>query len=191
MRAPGFSAPGLPTPGLPKPGSSKSDEHGRSWLTSRFEVTLVWIVGHVSAIAPLLVFGVVLAVSWSALRDVRVYTFRLALRALDPRWLTIAALLTVANIAVMGLYDVVAFSHTRSSASERWRFGAVAFAWSNFLSLGPLAGPAIRFWLYRPNVDDPADLHEGVVAISTAFMSGLFGWTVAALFAGRFAVPFV
>ena len=90
----------------------------------------------------------------------------------------------------MGLYDVIAFSHTRSRRAERWRFGAVAFAWSNFLTLGPLAGPAIRFWLYRPTVDDPSDLHAGVVAISTAFTSGLVGWTLAVLLAARDRLPF-
>ena len=66
--------------------------------------------------------------------------------------------MTLVNIGVMGLYDVVAFSQTRSRAVERWRYGAVAFAWSNFLTLGPLAGPAIRFWLYRPAVEHPSDL---------------------------------
>jgi len=166
------------------------DERGRSWLTSRVEVSLVWLLGHVSTIAPFLVFGVVLALSWSALREIRVRDFRLALRTLDPWWLGAAALLTAANVAVMGLYDVIAFSHTRSRRAERWRFGAVAFAWSNFLTLGPLAGPAIRFWLYRPRVKDPADLHDGVVAVATAFTSGLVGWALAASLGARLSLPF-
>jgi phosphatidylglycerol lysyltransferase len=170
--------------------STAEIEHGRSRLTSRAEVSLVWLLGHASRLAPFLVFGLVLALSWSALRDIRVRDFRLALRTLDPRWLAGAAVLTAANVAVMGLYDVIAFGHTRSGRSERWRFGAVAFAWSNFLTLGPLAGPAIRFWMYRPNVDDLADLHAGVVSISTAFTSGLIGWTLAALLAARFNVPY-
>ncbi len=81
----------------------------------------------------------------------------------------------------MGLYDVSAFESTRSSALERWRYGAVAFAWSNFLTLGPFAGPAIRFWLYRPAIDRLADLETGVLSITIAFVSGLVGWTAAAL----------
>src|SRR4051812_17052089 len=152
-------------------------EHGRSPLTSRIESGLVWLIGHASRIGPFLVFAIVLAVSWDALRQIHTRDFRLALRMLDRRWLTIAGIATVANIAVMGLYDVIAFQHTRSRWAERWRFGAVAFAWSNFLTLGPLAGPAIRFWLYRPMVDDLSELHAGVVSISIAFVSGLFGWT--------------
>ena len=76
---------------------------------------------------------------------------------------------------------MVAFSHTRSSWTDRWRYGAVCFAWSNFLTLGPLAGPAMRFWLYRPAVEQLSDLHDGVIAVAIAFSSGLVAWTTAAL----------
>ena len=89
--------------------------------------------------------------------------------------------ITLLNIAVMGLYDVIAFSQTRTRALERWRYGAVAFAWSNFLTLGPFAGPAIRFWLYRPAVEHSSDLENGVLSITIAFASGLVGWTLATL----------
>src|SRR5436190_2078562 len=85
----------------------------------------------------------------------------------------------------MGLYDVFAFRHTRSQPLLRWRYGAVAFAWSNFLTLGPLAGPAIRFWLYAPAIDRAADLQRGVLAIAIAFTSGLAGWTLAVLLTAR------
>ena len=67
--------------------SSAETEHGRSRLTSRVEVSLVWLLGHASTLAPFLVFGLVLALSWGALRDIRVRDFRLALRTLDPLWL--------------------------------------------------------------------------------------------------------
>jgi phosphatidylglycerol lysyltransferase len=36
-------------------------------------------------------------------------------------------------------------------------------------------------WLYRPAVDQPSDLHGGVVSIAIAFMAGLAGWMAAAL----------
>ena len=65
----------------------------------------------------------------------------------------------------MGIYDVLAFRHTRTTALERWRYGAVAFCWSNFLTLGPLAGPAIRLWLYRGSVTNLSELHAGIVSI--------------------------
>jgi phosphatidylglycerol lysyltransferase len=160
-------------------------ERGRSRLLSNIEVGLVWLLGNASRIWPFVVFGIVLALSWGALRQIHPGMFRAALRALQVNWLVAAAAATVANIAVMGLYDVIAFHHTRSRWSERWRYGAVAFAWSNFLTLGPLAGPAIRFWLYRPAVDQLSDLHAGVVSVAVAFMSGLIGWTLAVLAASR------
>jgi len=163
-------------------------ERGRSKLASRLEVTLVWLLGHVSRVGPFLVFGLVLAMSWRALGEINIREFRFYFRTLSPFWLAIAAGATTLNVAVMGLYDVVAFRKTRARWLQRWRFGAVAFAWSNFLTLGPLAGPAIRFWLYRPSIDDPADLHAGVVAISVAFLSGLIGWTLALAAAARLAL---
>jgi phosphatidylglycerol lysyltransferase len=103
--------------------------------------------------------------------------------------MAVAAGATLINIGVMGLYDVIAFEHTRSRWFERWRYGAVSFAWSNFLTLGPLAGPAIRFWLYRPAVEKPSDLEGGVVSIATAFTAGLGGWTLAAWLMPRVGVP--
>ena len=109
------------------------------------------------------------------------------LRSLDARPLTIAAVVTVLNIAIMGLYDVMAFAETRTRAIERWKFGAVAFCWSNFLTLGPLAGPAIRFWLYRRSVTELSELHSGIVSVIIAFVSGLAGWTAASLVASRIA----
>jgi phosphatidylglycerol lysyltransferase len=158
---------------------------GRSRLTSRVEVAVVWLVGHASRVWPFVVFAVVLALSWGALRQIRPREFRAALGALDPAWLAVAAAITVANIGAMGLYDVIAFRHTRSSWRERWRYGAVAFAWSNFLTLGPLAGPAMRFWLYRPTVEHISELHNGVVSVAIAFTAGLIGWLGAILLGGR------
>src|SRR4051794_15933829 len=117
-------------------------EHGRSRLTSRIETVLMWLLAHASRVWPFVVFGVVLALSWHAVRDIQPRVFRAAVRDLDAWWLGAATVFTIANIGAMGLYDVVAFRHTRSRWTERWRYGAVAFAWSNFLTLGPLAGPA-------------------------------------------------
>lgn len=99
-----------------------------------------------------------------------------ALRALRPEWLAVAAVLTATNIAVMGLYDVVGFRQTRATWGRRWFNGAVAFVWSNFLSFGPVAGPSVRFWLYRDSVNELGSLRNGVILVSVAFGSGLAGW---------------
>jgi len=160
-------------------------EPRRQRLTSALENSGLWLIGHASRLWPFLVLAVGVGLSWEAMRRIHPRDFSTALHALDPRWLAAAGLATLVNIGAMGLYDVVAFRHTRSRWLDRWRYGAVCFAWSNFLTLGPLAGPAMRFWLYRPSVDQLSDLHGGVVAIAVAFMSGLAGWTVASLVSAR------
>lgn len=152
----------------------------QSVLFVRLGNGLLWLLGHAPKVLPVVVIGLVGILSWNELSAIHPRDVRAALHSLDPFWLLIAALATLLNIGVMGLYDVIVFEHTRSRWLERWRYGAVSFAWSNFLTLGPLAGPAIRFWLYRPAVDKPSDLEGGVVSIATAFTAGLGGWTVAA-----------
>ena len=86
----------------------------RSRFLSRAEVVVVWLVGHGARAWPFVVFATVLALSWHALRQIRPQEFRLALDGLDQRWLVAAAAITAVNIGAMGLYDVIAFSHTRS-----------------------------------------------------------------------------
>jgi phosphatidylglycerol lysyltransferase len=179
-------APGAVDPGRNTAGIHEAPDGGRprrrlSALLAGFETIALWLVGHAARFLPFLVIAVVVAVSWEPLRQIHPRQVRNALQVLDSSWLALAALATAANIAVMGLYDVLAFAHTRSKWSQRWRYGAVAFAWSNFLTLGPLAGPAIRFWLYRPAVDRTADIEGGVVNIASAFISGLIGWTLASV----------
>jgi phosphatidylglycerol lysyltransferase len=151
----------------------------------RIQALTSWIVAHAARLWGVALFGIVLALSWETLRGVHTQQVRAVLRALNARELTIAGVLTILNIAIMGFYDVMAFGHTRTRAIERWRFGAVAFCWSNFLTLGPIAGPAIRFWLYRTRVDELSELHHGIVSVVIAFTSGLAGWTLAALLAAR------
>ena len=176
-RAPAASATLEPAPDAGGPPKPDAVERG---LFGRAGTGLVWLIGHAPKILPFAVIALVVAASWQALRGIHPREVRTALHGLDSFWLVAAAGATLLNIAVMGLYDVIAFEHTRSRWLERWRYGAVSFAWSNFLTLGPLAGPAIRFWLYRPAVNQPSDLEGGVVSIATAFIAGLGGWTVAA-----------
>ena len=151
----------------------------------RFERVSTWLVAHAARAWGFIIIALVLALSWHALRGIHIREVRATLRALDDRWLMAAAIVTVVNIAIMGVYDVLAFKHTRTGAIQRWRYGAVAFCWSNFLTLGPLAGPAIRLWLYRGAVTDLSELHAGIVSIVVAFTSGLAGWALAALIVDR------
>ncbi|NUR55836.1 MAG: bifunctional lysylphosphatidylglycerol flippase/synthetase MprF [Acidobacteria bacterium] len=159
-----------------------SDSRSHRLSAGRAGAAWQWIVAHASTLWGFALLAVVLALSWHALRAIHTRDVRAALHSLDADWLTIAGILTIGSIAVMGLYDVLAFRQTRTRPIERWRFGAVAFAWSNFLTLGPLAGPAIRLWLYRTRVDDISELQTGIVSVVIAFTSGLAGWTIAGLF---------
>jgi phosphatidylglycerol lysyltransferase len=159
---------------------------GNESLHRRAEQLSTWIVARAARAWGLLVIAVVLALSWHALRGIHIHEVRAMMRALDGRWLVVAGALTLANIAIMGLYDVVAFRRTRTRAIERWRYGAVAFCWSNFLTLGPLAGPAIRLWLYRGAVDHVSELRAGIVSVVIAFVAGLAGWALGAFAVSRF-----
>ena len=148
---------------------------------------VLWFVGHLGSVLPVLVLGILILVTWNELRNIHFRDVRAALRGEDHGPLLIALGVTVLNVVVMGLYDVVAFRLTRAPWRERWKFGSVAFAWSNFLTLGPLAGPAVRFWLYRPWVDAATDIQGGVVAVVLGFTSGLAAWTLSALVTARVA----
>ena len=103
-----------------------------------------------------------------------------AFRNLHVEWLAVATALTIANVAVMGAYDIVGFRHTRAAWTRRWFNGAVAFVWSNFLTFGPVAGPSVRFWLYRDSVDELGSLRPGIASVCLGFGSGLAGWVIGA-----------
>ena len=151
----------------------------------RIDAASAWVVANATRIWGVALLALVLALSWHSLRGIHTHEVRAILRSLDSRSVLSAALVTVLNIAIMGLYDVMAFGNTRTRAIQRWTYGAVAFCWSNFLTLGPLAGPAIRLWLYRRSVTELAELHGGIVSVVIAFVSGLAGWTAAAIIAPR------
>ncbi len=156
---------------------------GLTRRVQRFEGAGLWVLGHASRVWPVVVVGLVLWATWDALRGVHIRQVRAALRAVDPNWVWAAAGLTALNIAAVGFYDVVAFRRTGARARDRWKYGAVAFAWSNFLTLGPVAGPAVRFWLYQSSV---AELRPGIIAVATAFIAGLAGWAAAMMLVVRF-----
>jgi phosphatidylglycerol lysyltransferase len=156
---------------------NRRDRQPHGWSGPKRAV--VWLIGHASRFLPLLVIGAVLALTGQTLRQIHPLDILDSLHAMSGGWLLVAVLVTALNVGVMGLYDLVAFRGTRTRAIERWLYGAVTFAWSNFLTLGPFAGPAIRFWLYRPAVQHTSDLETGVLSITIAFASGLVGWTIA------------
>ncbi len=137
---------------------------------------VLWLLANARWIWPLVVIVVVLTATWSDLRSFEYRLLRHALHRMDTSWLILAGLLTLTNLAVMGLYDVICFRGAQVRTRERWWIGTLAFAWSNFLTLGPLAGPAIRFWLYRPFGVSFNALRQAIVSIAVGFSSGLVLW---------------
>ncbi len=131
------------------------------------------ILGSLRRLWPLLLIGGLALAGWEELRRIDLNAVRAALHALSVPWLLLAAAITIANLALLGLYDVITLRGTSAPTMARWRLGSLAFAWSNFLTLGPIAGPAIRFWLYRPYGIEAAALRGAIVANVVAFGAGL------------------
>ena len=132
---------------------------------------------------PWVVVILVACIGWSELRKVDLLKVRQILQT-TPSSLTLTLLLfTGLNLALAGFYDVTALGrlHHSPRLPSRWSVGVVTFAWSNFLTLGPLAGPALRLWLYRPLGVAGNRSRSALSAILAAFTLGLLGWCAAAL----------
>ncbi|HEV8700486.1 MAG TPA: bifunctional lysylphosphatidylglycerol flippase/synthetase MprF [Candidatus Polarisedimenticolia bacterium] len=136
------------------------------------------VLGSAGRWWPILLAGAVLVIGWEELRRIDFLQVRQALRSLSGRWLAVAAGLTALNFALLGCYDLITLRGTHVPRAVRWIFGTLAFAWSNFLTLGPIAGNAIRFLLYRPYAVDAAVLSAAIVANITAFSSALLACLV-------------
>jgi phosphatidylglycerol lysyltransferase len=146
---------------------------------------ILWFLANIRWIWPFVVAGILIAASWSDLGKIQYRQVREAIRGQEMGWLAVAGILTILNLAVMGLYDVICLRESHVPVKSRWWIGTLAFAWSNFLTLGPLAGPAIRFWLYRPAGVNFSLLRETIVLIATGFGAGLGFW----LIAGHVPIP--
>lgn len=96
--------------------------------------------------------------------------------------LVTASVVVAANVAAMGLYDAVSFPGTpRLGFNKRWGLGALCFAWSNFLTIGPIGGPALRFLVYGRRGLSAAQVARGLGAQYMGFAGGLIGWLCASL----------
>lgn len=95
-------------------------------------------------------------------------------------------------ISAMGGYDVFAFTSTPSlTAGRRWARAWSIFAWSNFLTLGPIGGPALRLYLYRRAGMPMAEILRGLVRLYIAYFAGLSAWLIAVFtpVSGPWALP--
>jgi phosphatidylglycerol lysyltransferase len=154
-----------------EPGPSKPARHP----------LVLWLFANARWIWPLLAIAIILKITWSDLRSIQYLQVRQVLQRMDGYWLLATVVLSIANLSVMGIYDVICLRGAQVRTVERWWVGTLAFAWSNFLTLGPLAGPAVRFWLYRPFGVSFNVLRQAILSIIVGFSSGLVLWTPFAL----------
>ena len=135
------------------------------------------------ALWPWLLLTLVAIFGWKELREVDFVRVRDLLRATDTALVALLLAGTAANLALGGFYDVAALgdSGLPPTAMRRWSVGVIAFAWSNFLTIGPLAGPALRLWIYGPMGVSSARARRALVTILAAFTTGLGIWCAAVL----------
>jgi phosphatidylglycerol lysyltransferase len=168
--------PGEPSPEENDPESAITSESERSSLL--YSAILL----RLRAIWPWLVVGVVAWLGWQEVQRIDLLAVRQVLH--DTRAGLLLALLafTGFNLALAGLYDVAALGplDRPPRMEDRWGVGVVTFAWSNFLTLGPLAGPALRLWLYKPLGVEGKRSRSALSAIMASFSLGLLGWCAAA-----------
>lgn len=154
-------------------GDIKPYPGGRRFAVQHY-LKIVAIVG---------VTGLVFLLAWKEIHGLRWRDVRAAAEGANSAYLVYALCATLAALAVLGLYDAVAFPGGKKNLSffRRWLIGMFCFAWSNLLSFGGMAGPAIRFVLYRRLGLNGTELAQGlsVQYFSTAF--GLIGWLLAVL----------
>ena len=150
-------------------------------VSSRLTTGVVWLVGHASRFLPLLVIGIVVALTWQALRDIH------------PRERAGVAARDAGAVARRG-GGGDARQHRRHGAVRRRRVRAHAHARGRALAVRrgrlrveqlPHARPVRRVrpsasGCIAPPVEHTSDLETGVLSITIAFASGLVGWTLAA-----------
>ncbi|HUC43552.1 MAG TPA: bifunctional lysylphosphatidylglycerol flippase/synthetase MprF [Candidatus Sulfotelmatobacter sp.] len=131
---------------------------------------------------PWLVMGTLAIVGWKELREVDLHRVRSLLHDTDPALVALIVIVTAINLALAGLYDVVALGPGPTpTRTQRWSVGTISFAWSNFLTIGPLAGPALRIWLYAPMEVGFDRARRALVTIIVAFSATLGAWSGAVL----------
>jgi phosphatidylglycerol lysyltransferase len=105
-----------------------------------------------------------------------------ALRSAHSGPILWGALATLVCVSEMGLYDVLSMRAGSSfSGFERWRLGTAICSWTNFLAVGPLAGPALRTYFYRRAGMDVPGIVRGLAGIYAGMFAGIAGW-IGALF---------
>lgn len=120
---------------------------------------------------------------WRELHSLNFHTVRATLLEANG-WLMFAGVVvSFGAVGVMGLYDAFAFPSGASGTlgfRRRWALGAVLFGWTNFVSMGPFGGPAIRLLAYRRVGLTGPEITRGLMGHYVGSSAGLAAWLVAA-----------
>ena len=128
---------------------------------------------------PLLVLWLV----WHEIHALNIHRVREAVAQAHQSDIVLGLVCTFAALAVMGLYDAIAFPRGRNgslSFRRRWLLGSVVFGWTNFISMGPMGGPALRLIAYRRFGLTGPEITRGFVGHSIASTAGLMGFLAGA-----------
>lgn len=127
---------------------------------------------------PLLVIWLV----WHEIRSLDINSVHQSLGASDARLIALGVLAAFGAVIVMGLYDAFAFPRGAKGTltfGRRWLLGSVLFGWTNFISMGPIGGPAIRILAYRRFGLTGPEITRGFVGHTIGGSSGLAAWLLA------------
>jgi phosphatidylglycerol lysyltransferase len=119
---------------------------------------------------------------WHELKAIDLRTAAARLHGASRRDVALAIGAAVLALAMMGLYDVAAFPASPTlRARRRWILGVLFFSWTNFLTLGPIGGPALRLFVYRRHGLGAPDIVRGMLRIYAGNFAGIASWVVAAV----------
>ncbi len=122
----------------------------------------------------------VLALAWDELRALDWAQIHGEIIQSDWRLLALSLIAVGANVAAMGLYDAVCLpGGPRLRFGTRWGVGAVCFAWTNFLTIGPIGGPALRMLVYTRRGLSAGQVARGLAVQYLGFGAALPAWLIA------------
>lgn len=125
-------------------------------------------------------FAGVLALAWGELRALDWPQIHAEILQTDRGLLALSLVVVGANLAAMGLYDAACFPRRAGLGfGAKWGIGSLCFAWSNFLTLGPIGGPALRMLVYTRKGLTAAEVARGLGVQYIGFTSALAAWVVA------------
>jgi phosphatidylglycerol lysyltransferase len=151
---------------------------GNGFEGEKLQRPLAALAARLIGLWPWLVLAALTWIGWHEVRQIDVSSVRSILHGTENDLLLALLGVTALNLAIFGLYDVAALGPLARppSAGARWAVGVVSFAWSNFLTVGPMAGPALRLWLYRPLGVEGQRARSALTAILASFSLTLLAW---------------